>query len=76
VCAGQYVVFAIGHDGEVFSWGDGKCGRLGHGDTEDQQSPKRIEALRSVRARSVAVGDDHALALAEDGLVYAWGENE
>jgi alpha-tubulin suppressor-like RCC1 family protein len=76
VCAGVNTVFAIGEDGELFSWGDGESVLLGHGDTRDQPSPKRIEALQGVQVSSVSVGGGHALALAEDGLVYAWGENE
>jgi alpha-tubulin suppressor-like RCC1 family protein len=75
VCAGGREAFAIGDDGELFSWGEGWSFRLGHGDEQDQPSPKRVEALRSVRVSSAAVGLFHALALAEDGLVYAWGEN-
>jgi alpha-tubulin suppressor-like RCC1 family protein len=76
VFAGTFVLFAIGGDGELFSWGRGVCGLLGHGDTQDQPSPKRVEALRGVRVSSASLGWHHALALAEDGLVYAWGENE
>jgi hypothetical protein len=45
------------------------------GDTQNLSSPKRVEALRDVGMSSVAVGVLHALALAEDGLMYAWGEN-
>jgi alpha-tubulin suppressor-like RCC1 family protein len=41
----------------------------------NQLSPKRVKALRGVRVSSVSVGCWHALVLAEDGLVYAWGEN-
>jgi alpha-tubulin suppressor-like RCC1 family protein len=67
--------FAITEDGELFSWGSGKRGTLGHGDMQDQPSPKRVEALRGVRVSGVAMGTNHALALAEDGLVYAWGAN-
>jgi alpha-tubulin suppressor-like RCC1 family protein len=76
VCAGSSVAFGIGKDGELFSWGDGEGLSLGHGDTHRQPSPKRVEALRGVRVTSAAVGSSHALALAEDGLVYAWGDNE
>jgi alpha-tubulin suppressor-like RCC1 family protein len=54
---------------------DGKSVLLGHGDMQDQPSPKRVEVLRGVRVTSVAIGGFHALALAEDGLLYAWGEN-
>jgi alpha-tubulin suppressor-like RCC1 family protein len=67
--------FAIGENGELFSWGIGVGRIIGHGDWENHPSPKRIEALRGVRVSSVAVGRCHAFALAEDGLVYAWGEN-
>jgi alpha-tubulin suppressor-like RCC1 family protein len=73
VCAGGYTAFAIGEGGELFSWGAGCNGILGHKDQNDQPSPKRVEALRGVRVSSVSVGYRHALALTEDGLVYAWG---
>jgi alpha-tubulin suppressor-like RCC1 family protein len=66
--------FAIGGDGQLFSWGRGNAGRLGHGDMQNQRSPKRVEALRRVCVSSVAVGRCHALALTEDGLVYAWSK--
>jgi alpha-tubulin suppressor-like RCC1 family protein len=69
------VAFAIGDDGGLFTWGGGEDGLLGHGNGQDQPSPKRVEALRGVRVSSASVGYCHVLALAEDGLVYAWGEN-
>jgi alpha-tubulin suppressor-like RCC1 family protein len=76
VCAGLLVTFAVGEEGEVFSWGAVEDYLLGHGDEQNQPSPKRIEALRSVRVSSLAASNCHALALTEDGLVYAWGRNE
>jgi alpha-tubulin suppressor-like RCC1 family protein len=74
VCADVLTAFAIGEDGELFSWGHALFWRLGHGDEEDQPSPKRVEALRDVRVSSVSVGFVDAVALAEGGLVYAWGQ--
>jgi alpha-tubulin suppressor-like RCC1 family protein len=76
VCAEDITAFAIGESGELFSWGDGDNGLLGHGDTQAQPSPKRIEARLGIPISSVAFGWHHVLALAEDGLVYAWGENK
>jgi alpha-tubulin suppressor-like RCC1 family protein len=38
-----YVAFAIGEDGELFSWGRSVY-ILGHGDEQDQPSPKRFQA--------------------------------
>jgi alpha-tubulin suppressor-like RCC1 family protein len=57
------------------SWGNGIAWKLGHGDEQKQTAPKRVEALRGIRVSVGAFGWDHALALTEDGLVYAWGEN-
>jgi alpha-tubulin suppressor-like RCC1 family protein len=75
VYAGSYAVHAVGEAGELFSWGYGGDKLLGHGDTHSQLSPKLVEALRGTRVSSLSVGPYHALALTEDGLVYAWGED-
>jgi alpha-tubulin suppressor-like RCC1 family protein len=64
-----------GEAGELFSWGRGMEVFLGHGGARDEASPKRVEALRGVRISSVSIGMGHVLALAEDGLVYVWGEH-
>jgi hypothetical protein len=75
--AGKDAAFAIGGDGELFSWGSsGGLGLLGRGHEKHQPLPKRVGALQAVRVTSVSVGHCHVLALAEDGLVYAWGQNE
>jgi alpha-tubulin suppressor-like RCC1 family protein len=69
------VALFIGENGELFSCGRGSFGQLGHGDTQRQRSPKRVEALQGVRMSSVSFGQTYVLALAEDGLVYSWGKN-
>jgi hypothetical protein len=40
-------------EGEVFSWGDGKFGRLGHGSEANVGVPRQIERLRGVRVVQV-----------------------
>ena len=40
--------------GELYSWGKGRYGRLGHGDSEDQTKPKLVEALLGYRVIDVA----------------------
>jgi alpha-tubulin suppressor-like RCC1 family protein len=75
VSASDGKMIAIGEAGELFSWGGGPHGLFGHGDEEDQPSPKRVEALRGIAVSSLSVGACHALALTEDGLVYTWGDN-
>jgi alpha-tubulin suppressor-like RCC1 family protein len=75
VCAGDYTAFAIGENGQLSSWGNGFCWIPGHGTDENCDEPKRVEALLGVRISSVLVGEHHAVALSEDGRVYAWGMN-
>jgi alpha-tubulin suppressor-like RCC1 family protein len=43
VCAGWGRAFTIGQAGQLFAWGFGGHGILGHGDERNQPSPKRIE---------------------------------
>ena len=57
----------------VYTWGDGKEGLLGHGDTRSQDVPRRIESLREVEVTSVVCGGLHTLALTKQGHIYAWG---
>jgi RCC1 and BTB domain-containing protein len=71
VSSKQNEAFAIGAAGELFSWGAGRNALLGNGNTRDQPSPNRVEALQSVRVSSVSIEEGHALALTEDGLVCA-----
>ena len=42
--------------GELYTWGKGRYGRLGHGDSEDQTKPKLVEALLGYRVIDVACG--------------------
>ncbi|KAH9602181.1 hypothetical protein KSS87_018448 [Heliosperma pusillum] len=41
---------------EVYTWGKGANGRLGHGDSEDKNTPTLVEALKDKQVKSVACG--------------------
>ena len=43
--------------GELYTWGKGRYGRLGHGDSEDQLRPKLVESLLGYRVIDVACGE-------------------
>ena len=61
VACGALHSMAVTRDGELYTWGYGKHGRLGHGDEEDQMLPKRVEALRG--KLSVLLRTAHAKGL-------------
>ena len=49
IAAGGFHAAALTHDGEVYTWGQGKLGATGHGDSERVPLPMRVSALRGVR---------------------------
>ena len=57
-CGGAHSA-AITGSGELYTWGKGRYGRLGHGDSEDQLKPKLVEALTGYRVIDVACGKTH-----------------
>ena len=56
VSAGDDHSLVLTESGEVYSFGDGSFGKLGHGDQEDQTLPKLIEAMRGNRVMQVSAG--------------------
>ena len=73
VAGGESHSLALSEVGEVYSWGGGGHGQLGHGDEEDQRKPLRVEGLGGVRVCAVAAGACHSLAVDSDGAAYGWG---
>jgi E3 ubiquitin-protein ligase HERC2 len=63
------LTFQITSEGHVLTWGKGRYGRLGHGDSEDQLKPKVVEALLGYRAIDIACGsgDAQTLCITDDG---------
>ena len=43
IAAGGYHSIALAADGRVFTFGRGMHGQLGHGDEEDQLTPRVVE---------------------------------
>ena len=58
---------------EVFSWGRGERGVLGHGNSESIGVPRVIEKLNYFRVMQLAAGRQHVLALTESNGVFAFG---
>ena len=56
VAVGLHSLLVAPSTGELWSWGDGFSGQLGHGDMQDQPLPRRVEALAAERVVRVAAG--------------------
>uniref|UniRef100_UPI00358FAD5A RCC1 domain-containing protein 1 isoform X2 n=1 Tax=Myxine glutinosa TaxID=7769 RepID=UPI00358FAD5A len=62
--------------GQVWTWGSGRHGQLGHGGLEEEKQARLVEALHGLPILEVAAGGWHSLALSCAGDVYSWGWNE
>lgn len=63
-------------EGELFTWGEGKFGRLGHGAERNCHSPRLVETLIGKKPRQVSCGGFHTAVVTEDGHLYTFGGGE
>jgi alpha-tubulin suppressor-like RCC1 family protein len=60
--------------GQLYAWGDNRGGELGDGTTTYRSSP--ITVVGGIMDWSkIAAGGEHNLALRNNGVLYAWGDN-
>ncbi|GMH71603.1 hypothetical protein TrST_g1382 [Triparma strigata] len=59
----------------VYAWGWGEHGRLGVGHEEMQLSPTEVALMSHRNVLSVKAGEQHSIAMTENGDVYSWGSN-
>jgi alpha-tubulin suppressor-like RCC1 family protein len=84
IACGQWHTAIISSTGQLFTYGDGTFGVLGHGDTCSIAQPKEVESLRGLRAKCVACGPWHTAAIVETlgsaksnapgGKLFTWGD--
>ncbi len=66
----------------VAAWGDNFFGQLGNGvplpypDDSRSTMPVEVSDLNGAEVKAIAGGDNHSLALKNDGTVWAWGLNQ
>jgi E3 ubiquitin-protein ligase HERC2 len=67
---------AVSVNGELFTWGQGTNGRLGHGDSNNLNKPKAVKGLEKVRVTCVACSsrEAHTLAAGDNNTLWSWGD--
>ncbi|MFI0434724.1 MAG: hypothetical protein ACH350_03215 [Parachlamydiaceae bacterium] len=76
IAGGGEFSLALDKDGNVWAWGDNSLGQVGvnvNNVKSTYSTPQKVLNLSGVIA--IAAGQYHALALKNDGKVYAWGAN-
>jgi RCC1 and BTB domain-containing protein len=72
ISAGDNYSGVVTEKGEVYTWGFGNEGQLGHGDKSDQFMPRRIATLKN-KVKSISCGGAHTALLMEDGKLLMVG---
>ena len=87
VHAGAHYTLALDWEGQLWTWGHGATGILGNGRTDNYSAPAKVTVndgnTRFAYICSGGVFNDYtpsvstyyALAIAEDGTLWAWGNN-
>ncbi|MEU8587016.1 hypothetical protein AB0C59_08435 [Streptomyces sp. NPDC048664] len=83
ISAGNFDSLALRRDGTVVAWGQNNNGELGDGTAINRATPVRVCAVGQsapctrflAGVTSLDAGDDHNLALMENGTVTSWGVN-
>src|SRR5690606_29409798 len=66
--------FAITASGQLYIWGYGPSGIIGHGKQSSEATPCHVTALKDEKVIAISVVY-HVLAVTETGKVFAWGFN-
>ncbi|GLU17092.1 hypothetical protein SLE2022_334880 [Rubroshorea leprosula] len=91
ISCGPWHTAAVTSSGQLFTFGDGSFGVLGHGDHSSTCIPREVEALRGLRTTKVACGVWHTTAVVEvvsessnsktsssslSGQLFTWGDGD
>ncbi|CAI5713012.1 unnamed protein product [Peronospora effusa] len=71
-CGAQHSL-AITDAGELYTWGSGEDGRLGHGDMRDRAVPRKVMSLLRESVVNASCGGAHTAVLTAKGTVYMFG---
>lgn len=75
ISLGRAHAMALAATGQLYTWGFGRDGRLGHGDTAHRDGPTLVAGLEDagIALMSIAAGTSHSLAADAEGTLWTWG---
>lgn len=76
IAAGRGHSLAVNGAGTPYAWGLGHRGQLGSGQAKSSDVPVLTQAPASRHFTHVVAGWEHSLAVADDGTLWGWGDNE
>ncbi|XP_072889298.1 uncharacterized protein [Hemitrygon akajei] len=76
IACGQQHVVCVSGDGEVFSWGNGKFGKLGLGNDDNSCLPIKVTFEEQIFIKDVKCGLDGTMFLTDTGSLLACGNNQ
>jgi len=76
ISSGELHTIALTDSNQIFTWGYGEHGRLGHGDEEERYEPTELKFKFKYIFKDVFAGSDCSFLLTKDGRVLAFGNNE
>lgn len=85
IAAGAQHSIAVSKSGEVYTWGDGGGGKLGHGSPpalslwgryRSEAKPRLVRALETQVIREVAAGHAHTACVSDNGTAYVFGSGK
>eukprot|EP00736_Rhodelphis_marinus_P011184 Rmarinus@m.25055 len=74
--AGYFHTVLLTDRGEAYTFGNGECGALGHGDTNDSLRPRFVEALGHKYCTAAGAGMSYSVFVTHMGTAFACGRND
>ncbi|KAI3799452.1 hypothetical protein L1987_34750 [Smallanthus sonchifolius] len=82
ISSAKFHSVAVSANGEVYTWGFGRGGRLGHPDFDIHSGQAAVITPRQVtsglgarRVKAIAAAKHHTVAATDGGEVFTWGSN-
>ena len=76
VACGSHHTAVVTSDGDLFAFGDGDFGQLGHGGEDSEWVPRLVDALVGKLVVQVACGWYHTAVITSTGEVHTFGSGE